>query len=157
MAWDTGSEVLTLSEETIPVEVVFSNPAGDLEKHEKSPRHRLMIIVHPRGEARVSICISVPVYVGLRREVLWVAADIFLPLGLIHAYVINPHMHRERQMFKVNETEAFGQSQVDDNILQLAFNDHTTLPLHADGTHHRFLRNRPGRNLHQWIRSHASC
>ena len=58
-------------------------------------------------------------------------------------------------MFKVNEAEAFGYSQVDDNILKLAFNGHTAL-LHTDGAYHRFLRNRSGRNLYQRIRSHAS-
>jgi len=77
-----------------------------------------VVVVHPRGEAWVGIRVNVLIYVGLSREVRWVTADIFLSLGLVHTYVVNPHVHRERQMFKINGAEAFGHSQVDDNVLE---------------------------------------
>ena len=147
-------DVLTLSEEIIPVGGPQQS-CGNLEKHEGSPRHCLVIIVHPRSEVRVGIRVSVLVYVVPSREVWWVAADIFLPLRLIYTYVVNPHVYGERQMFKVNGAEVLGNPQVDDNILELPLNVHTTL-LHADGTYHRFLRDRPSRNSYQRIRSHTS-
>ena len=93
-------------------------PCRNLKKHEESPRDRLVVAVHPRGEARVGIRLNVLVYVGLSRKVRWIATDIFLPLGLVHTYVVNPYVHRERQMFEINGAEAFGHSQVDDNVLE---------------------------------------
>ena len=82
------------------------------------PRHRLVIVINPRSEVGVSVCISVLIDVGLGREVLWVTTDILLPYRLIHAYIVDLHVRGERQVFEVNETKAFGYSQVDDDILE---------------------------------------
>ena len=87
------------------------------------PWHRLVIVVNPCGEVRVSICIDVLVDVGLSREARRFTTDVLLPRRLIHAYVIDLHVHRERYVFDVNETEVFGHSQINDDILERVFSD----------------------------------
>lgn len=62
------------------------------------PRNVLLVVVHPSGEVWVSIRIFIQVDVGLGREARWVAADVFLSLRLVHAYVVNLEVHREREV-----------------------------------------------------------
>ena len=132
----------------------FRNTARTWKSMNSVPRHRLVIVVYPCCEVGVGICFDVLADVGLGREVRWFAADVLPPFRLIHTHVVNLHVHRERYVFKINETEVFGHSQIDDNILEQVFNDRN-MPLHGNGAYHRFLGDRPSRNLHQRIRSHT--
>ena len=79
-----------------------------------------MIVVNPCGEVRIAIRINVLVDVGLSREARWFTTDILLSRWLIHAYIVDLHVYRERYVFDINSTKVFGHSQVNDDILERA-------------------------------------
>lgn len=61
-----------------------------------------------------------------RREVRRVATDVPLSLALVYPDVVDVHVDRERQMFKVDSTEVRRHAQVGDQVLGYAVR--TTLP-----------------------------
>ena len=97
-----------------------------------------MVVVHPSGEVWVGICFNELVDVGLGREPRWFTTNVLPPVRLIHTYVVNLQMHREREVVQVNDSEIFGHPQVKDNVLKWVL-EYLTALHQAHETHHWFL------------------
>jgi len=73
--------------------------------HERVLGEWLLVIVLPRGQVWVCVCIWKLVNVGLRRESIWFASDIDIIWVLVHPHIVNRHDRREGQVLEIDESE----------------------------------------------------